>query len=126
MRRSSRPIPATLALSLVMCACLGACSMFGTGKKKTGTPDNEPRIASILGRKVDVQADPGIAANEDKAIAAYKDFLAVAPNAPQRAEAMRRLGDLEMDSADNKGVTTASGNPDYKAAIARYQDFLKA
>ena len=41
---------------------------------------------------------------------------------------MRRLGDLEMDSADNSQSASrrsARGAPDYKAAIARYQDYLK-
>ena len=36
---------------------------------------------------------------------------------------MRRLGDLEMDGADRR---LADGSqPDYKAAIARYEDYLK-
>jgi cellulose synthase operon protein C len=37
---------------------------------------------------------------------------------------MRRLGDLEMDVADGQSAQSANA-PDYKAATARYQDFLK-
>ena len=57
------------------------------------------------------------------------------PQVPRRArrarrsarEAMRRLGDLEMDRADNRSAIAArSRRPDYRAAITRYQDFLKA
>src|SRR5437773_8429912 len=42
---------------------------------------------------------------------------------------MRRLGDLEMDSADSKSdsgqAVASNGGPDYRAAVARYQDYLK-
>ena len=107
------------SLALIVLLGLAACA----GKKPPGwTPDNEPTLKSLASRTVSVEKDAGIPASEDKAIAAYKSFLDIAPRAPQRLEAMRRLGDLEMDSADAKSV---SADPDYKAAIARYQDFLK-
>ena len=49
------------------------------------------------------------------------------PDAKQRAEALRRLGDLSMASADNANAVTptANGTPDYTAAIAQYRDYLK-
>ncbi len=45
-----------------------------------------------------------------------------------RQEALRRLGDLEMDRVDNLvGAGERQGTPeDYKAAIARYRAFLAA
>jgi tetratricopeptide (TPR) repeat protein len=44
---------------------------------------------------------------------------------------MRRLGDLEMDLSDRlqeggTGGQTAQGTPDYRAAIARYEELLKS
>jgi cellulose synthase operon protein C len=109
---------AVIALACSLCAC--------AGKRTSKTPE-PPTLKSLAGRQVDVQVEPGAPVPEDKAIAAYRKFLEVAPNAPQRSEAMRRLGDLEMDTADNKaGNGDAGGTPDYKAAIARYQDYLKA
>lgn len=110
-------------LSVVALACLlAACA----GKRTSKTPE-PPTLKSLAGRQIDVQAEPGAAVPEEKAIAAYRKFLEVAPNAPQRSEAMRRLGDLEMDTADNKLASgEAASAPDYKAAIARYQDYLKA
>ena len=106
---------ALLALCL-LCACAG----------KRGTPDNEPTLKTLAGRQVVVEKDSGVVASEAQAIEAYKQFLAIAPKAPQRAEAMRRIGDLEMDSADNRSASDPAANaPDYRAAIARYQDFLK-
>ena len=121
------PWPRTLAV-LLLTSSLGACSMLGLGGKKPGaTPDNAPTIKSLLTREVVIDDDPGIPANEDKAIAAYRNFLAITPDAKQRAEALRRLGDLHMASADNANATTptANGTPDYSAAIAQYRDYLK-
>jgi len=119
--------PAGSALTLLACAVLAACA---SGPK--GTPDDEPTIASLAGRKAEVVADAGVKSNEQVAMDAYRKFLETAPKtqqAPQRAQAQRRLGDLEMDLTDSriaegKGGVTATGAPDYKAAIARYQNYL--
>ena len=121
------PLPRTLAV-LLLTSSLGACSMLGTGAKKPGaTPDNAPTIQTLLSRQVVIDDDPGIPADEDKAIAAYRNFLAITPDAKQRAEALRRLGDLSMASADNANIVTPTpnGTPDYTAAIAQYRDYLK-
>jgi TolA-binding protein len=83
-----------------------------------------------------IEKDKGVVTSEAQAIKAYRSFLDTAPkaakisNAPLRAEAMRRIGDLEMDSADLKSespqVANAPDNgPDYRIAVARYQEFLK-
>jgi len=137
-------LPAALLL-------LGLCACAGGGKVK-GTPDNEPTLKALASRQVSVQADAGVKASEEQAIAAYKTFLDAAPRAPQRAQAMRRLGDLEMEVAENRfadaEATTVPAAPatslitaapasgaasaapmaaaDYRAAITRYRDFLKA
>jgi TolA-binding protein len=103
---------------------LASCSFFASGPK--GTPDTEPTLKTLAGRQVAVEKDRGVVVNEAQAIDAYRKFLDIAPKATQRAEAMRRIGDLEMDLADNKSASgTGLEAPDYKAAIARYQDFLK-
>ena len=119
------PRPRTLAL-LLLTSSLGACSMFG-GHKAGATPDNAPTLKTLLTREVVIDSDPGIPADENKAIAAYRNFLAVTPDAKQRAEALRRLGDLSMTSADNANAVTPTpnGTPDYAAAVAQYRDYLK-
>jgi tetratricopeptide (TPR) repeat protein len=106
---------------IALAALLGAC-----GGKPRLPDDDAPTLKALVGRSVDVPADAGIASNEQKAMAAYRDFLAAAPNLPTwRAEALRRLGDLEMDAADRRSAAdTAAAAPDYRAAIARYRDFL--
>lgn len=105
-----------------------ACGLCACASKRTGTPDNEPTLKTLAGRTVAVEKDAGIAADEQQAIEAYRQFLAAAPQAPQRPMAMRRLGDLEMAAADTKSADsrTANADPDYRAAVARYQEFLKA
>ena len=109
-------LPALLALGL-----LGACA----GPR--GTPDDEPTLKTLAGRSVAVEKDQRVAADESQAIAAYRKFLEVAPQAPQRAQALRRIGDLEMASADTRSANDpAAGAPDYRAAIARYQELLKS
>ena len=110
------------ALLLAVAASLASCSMFGFGRK--GTPDNEPTLKTLAGREVTVERDRTVVATEAQAIDAYRKFLEISPRAPQRSEAMRRIGDLEMDLADNRSAN-GSEAPDYKAAIARYNDFLK-
>ena len=125
--RSLAPLPRTLA-ALLLTGSLGACSTFGLGGARPGaTPDDAPTIKTLLSREVVIDDDPGIPADEDKAIAAYRNFLAITPDARQRAQALRRLGDLSMASADNANAATptASGTPDYSAAIAQYRDYLK-
>ena len=87
--------------------------------------DNQPTLASLAQREVPVDKGRTIAADERRAIAAYRQFLETAQPTPQRSEAMRRLGDLEMDAADNRSADAGTA-PDYRAAVARYNDYLKA
>jgi cellulose synthase operon protein C len=118
-------------LGLVAAACLAGCA----GNQPL-PGDNEPTLASLGKREVAVDKQRPVQSNETQAIAAYNRFLESAPVAtlaPQRAEAMRRVGDLEMDAADNRsansanGATSASGAaPDYRAAVARYEAYLAA
>jgi TolA-binding protein len=116
-----------LAVPLLATA-LAACSMFGGGSKgPKPTPDNEPTLRSLASRQVQVDKDAGVPVNEVQAIAAYQRVLDTSPDAKQRAEALRRLGDLNMDRADTQfanGDTTAA-TPDYRAAVQRYRDYLK-
>ena len=111
--RSLKFTPVALAVLLAACA-----------SKPTGTPDNEPTLAVLATRKLEIKPDTVVAATPEQASAAYKRFLEIAPRAPQRAEAQRRIGDLAMESADNQSAANGS-NPDYKPAIAQYQSYLK-
>ena len=139
MRPNTRLI--VIALCLLDLCLLNACASKNSKTGVTKTPDNEPTLKSLAGRTVIVKKDQELVTSEAQAIKAYRSFLDTAPkapkisNAPLRAEAMRRIGDLEMDSADmkNEGPQTASAidkgtdsAPNYSIAIARYQEFLRA
>jgi cellulose synthase operon protein C len=107
---------------MALAAVLAACS---SGPERKGTPDNEPTLASLAERRVNLPADPGIAATPAQAVTAYRRLLDTAPPAAQRSEAMRRLGDLEMQIADDASAASGAA-PTYSTAITRYQTYLQA
>lgn len=115
------------------CIALAAASLLAAcAGPKTLPGDDEPTLASLAGRRITVEPDaPGAlpAVDEARTIVAYEQFLNAAPRAPQRPEALRRLGDLEMDAADRRAAEASGGSaeiPDYRVAIERYETFLKA
>ena len=110
------------SLALLVVGALGACV-----STKPPPQEEPPTVKSLQGRKIDVVTDKQVEGSKERTIAAYQEFLKTAPADPQRPEAMRRLGDLQMDSADNLAAVgkDSNGAPDYRGAIALYQDFLK-
>ncbi|MBX3635384.1 MAG: tetratricopeptide repeat protein, partial [Rubrivivax sp.] len=106
-----------------------AAMLAGCAGPRTLPGDDQPTLASLAQREVAVPRDEKVTVTEEQAIAAYRAFLAAAPDAPQRPEAMRRLGDLAMDRADRRsaeGEGPGQAEKDYGEAIARYQELLKA
>ena len=95
--------PIALAVVALLAACAGPKTLPG---------DDQPTLASLAGRRIDIQADaPGAlpVLDEARTIAAYQQFLNAAPQAPQRPEALHRLGDLEMDAADRRAAEATAG-----------------
>lgn len=105
--------------------------------------DDAPTIKSLEGRVVPIERSAVVEGGKQKAMAGYRAFLNTAPNHELRAEAMRRLGDLQMESADEQqlaGTDTPAPGPgikstapdgalstaDYHNAIKWYQDLLRA
>jgi len=110
------------SLPLLAAMVLGACS---SPTHRAGTPDDAPTIKSLAGRSVEVAPDQRVAGSEERAIAAYREFLNATRTDPQRPEALRRLGDLEMDKADSSVGGGETSPADYRSAMALYLDFLK-
>ncbi len=107
--------------SLATLCLLTACA------SPQGSSDNAPTLASLSARPLANATQTRVRADEAQAIAAYTRFLEIAPLAPQRPEAMRRIGDLEMDLADKRaGAGEALQAADYRSAVGRYQEFLKS
>lgn len=102
-------------VALLLAACAGP---------RSGPPDNEPTLAALSTRPTppapptESARDHRLPASPGQAAAAYQHFIDTVPQAPQRAQALRRLGDLEIEGAEHQR--------DYQAAITRYQDYLKA
>jgi tetratricopeptide (TPR) repeat protein len=122
---------ARLAAAMAAAGLFSGCSMIGGwfGHLPPGvTPDNAPTLKTLAKREIVIAPDSGVPADEDKAIAAYRAVLSAAPDPRQRAEALRRLGDLSMASADNANAKTptVTGTPDYSGAIAEYRRYLQA
>lgn len=105
--------------------------------------DESLTIKSLEERVVPIERSTVAANGREKAMAGYRNFLNAAPNHELRAEAMRRLGDLQMEStearqlAGGEGAAPGPGKPpamsgnalnasDYGHAIKWYQDMLRA
>jgi len=117
--------PPASRLNTLLAAGLLGLAGCGSGPK---APPEEPTLATLAGRQPAVRPEQALKTTAAEAIAAYDDFLRRLPegsDAPERGEAMRRLADLEMDVADEASASTGAA-PDFKAAIARYQAYLKA
>jgi len=100
------------------CACvLGSCA--------TPTRDTATTLASLEKKQVAIDRDSAIEASRAAAIQAYRKFLDAAPRDRLRPEAMRRLGDLEIEGA-REGSADAAGARQYRGAIATYEGLLHA
>src|SRR5215213_7371699 len=88
-----------------------ALVLAGCAHKDTLPGDDQPTLKTLAGREYEVGPDNAIAPDEEQAMEAYRRFLAAAPKAPQRPQAMRRLGDLAMEAADAKAANPAVNAP---------------
>jgi len=107
----------------IACACLlGACA----ASREAGTPASRApqTLASLERRQIVVERDTAIEASRAAAIQAYRKFLDAAPGDRMRPEAMRRLGDLEIEQA-RAGAGESSAGREYRDAIGVYEDVLR-
>lgn len=92
--------------------------------------DDAPTIGDLSKRPVRLQ-DTAIEANEVKAMAAYRDFLATDDQTEARPQAMRRLADLNLDAEElpQAGQADDAAAPLYPEqvndSIRLYNDVLK-
>jgi TolA-binding protein len=114
-----RPSRSLVAPALLVAGALGGCA--------GPAPAPPPTIKSLESRPVVLPEGKSIVADNAATMAAYRSFLQKAPQDPQRPEAMRRLGDLEMESADARAAsgTEAGDAKNYQNAVALYRDLLR-
>src|ERR1700752_1953385 len=64
-------------------------------------PKAQPTLKDLEGRQVEVRTDKPVDAGSAKAMENYREFLNLKSNDPAlRAEAMRRLGDLNLEAGE--------------------------
>ncbi|HEY5809824.1 MAG TPA: tetratricopeptide repeat protein [Povalibacter sp.] len=111
-----------IAGSLLLAALLTTVNASAADKKKvTGT------IKDLENREIKIDRDPPSNAQPQQAIEQYKKFLELqSDNEKMRAEAMRRLGDLQVEVDE---AARAAGGADFeglenKEAIKLYESLL--
>src|SRR3569833_1836840 len=113
----SRSVPTALALMLAACAATAAHA------------DDAKTIRDLKSRDIQIHKDSKVDASSSKAMDNYRRFLELQKTDPQlRTEAMRRLGDLNLDAGDNKRLEKQDDNNDQQSAeaIKLYATVLKA
>jgi tetratricopeptide (TPR) repeat protein len=96
----------------------------------TATAADKPRTIKDLERKpVEVRKDAPVSSNSSKAMDNYRRFLELQKTDPQlRAEALRRLGDLNLEAGEVERMEKEVGSIDLQGgeAITLYTTLLKA
>jgi TolA-binding protein len=103
---------------------LGAALVFASA-----AADEKGTIASLEGRTVEVRPGGVIAGSNEKARENYRGFLDLVSDDPLlRAEAMRRLADLELEAAEATQLTSnieALEAAGFDNAVALFQQLLE-
>jgi tetratricopeptide (TPR) repeat protein len=118
-RASSKLLAATIA---ALCAGV-ALNAVAAPKKK------EKTIGELSSRPVVIQPDQKVEASSQRAMENYRRFLELQKTDPQlRAEALRRLGDLNMEAGEGERMATEAGSIDAQGgeAIKLYTSLLKS
>jgi len=107
-------------------ACAGAILCAGIAQ---GAGREQPTIRDLDNREVQVRKDTPVAVDAGKAMDSYQRFLDLnAGDAQLRAEAMRRLGDLNLESSEAQSIERdLASNEGLRAreAVTLYSALLK-
>jgi cellulose synthase operon protein C len=103
---------------------LGALIFFGSA-----AADEKGTIASLEGKTVDIRPGGVIAGSNEKARENYRGFLDLVSDDPVlRAEAMRRLADLELEAAEAMQLSSnieALEGAGFDTAVSLFQQLLE-
>jgi tetratricopeptide (TPR) repeat protein len=112
-------------LAIALALGLGVALLPGGGAQA----QDAPTIKDLTSRPVTVQKDKKLDANASRAMDNYRHFLELQHTDPQlRAEAMRRLGDLNLDAGELERMEKEVNAIDIQGAeaIRLYSTLLKA
>ncbi len=104
-------------LVLLVAGCVAACSAGGR--------DQSPTIGSLGDKPVEVRPSAPLEATGDKAAESYRAFLELSDDHELRAEAMRRLGDLALESTEARLADETGGEQPFNDAIQQYESLLE-
>lgn len=111
--RCARPV---LALLGVVTACLALCPI---AEPRGSDPPSAPTIQDLESHPVQVVGGGQVGATDSTAMASYRKFLALQATDPKlRAEALRRLGDLNLDAGELQRMETELSSVDVHGAEA--------
>jgi TolA-binding protein len=109
---------------LMLVSILAVTSVEAASIKKKDT------IESLEKKKVDIRKGNFIVSSTDLARDSYRDFLDLVSDDPElRAEAMRRLGDLELDATEAEQLAEnleSLNHASFNNAVQLYQQLLEA
>ena len=113
------------AVALVLVACVApACLPVANA-----ADDSNKTIKDLKSKDIPIHKDSKVAASSSKAMENYRRFLELQKTDPAlRAEALRRLGDLNLDAGDIERMEKEVGLVDLQSAeaIKLYATLLKA
>ena len=92
-------------VSQLTCAAAILAAMLLAPSQAPGAPKKPPTIKDLENQQVDVSPDPPKNVDSAKTMESYKRFLDLnAGDAALRAEALRRLGDLNLESSESERI----------------------
>jgi tetratricopeptide (TPR) repeat protein len=118
----SRRTPAAASLAPALALALLAAAPRASAQ-------TQPTIGDLTSRKVEVHRDTAASANASRAMENYRHFLELQNTDPKlRAEALRRLGDLNLDAGEMQRLEQEVTAVDLQGAeaIKLYTTLLKA
>ena len=118
----SRRMPAAASLAPAL-----ALALLATAPRAPA--QTQPTIGDLTSRKVEVHRDTVASANASRAMENYRHFLELQNTDPRlRAEALRRLGDLNLDAGEMQRLEQEVTAVDLQGgeAIKLYTTLLKA
>lgn len=104
--------------------------LLGLGLAAGAAEAAKPKtLGDLSGRKVELPPDEPITDAERKARENYQQYLDRQADDPERsAEALRRLGDLELEAGESGALKSGADqlmSATYAAAVARYRERLQ-
>ncbi|HEY6482479.1 MAG TPA: tetratricopeptide repeat protein [Steroidobacteraceae bacterium] len=117
------------ARATIAALLLAACGLAPLDRARAADPSDSRTIKDLQSHPVKVQKDTPAEASPSKAMENYRRFLELQKTDPRlRAEAMRRLGDLNLDAGEVERMEKEVSQVDVQGAeaIRLYATLLKA